>query len=370
MAEPSPANEPNRPARAVDRRDGERARRPVVGLVAHDPGVPSFRLRMLPLRAALERDGVDGRVVALGRGTEWLRVLRLAREWRRCDLLVFQQVKLLAGERAFVRQRCPSWVLDVDDAIMFARPRRPGDPPSQAWWRRRRFDRMAAASRVVVAGSESLTRALGPGIERAIVLPSPVDLAAHPVAPLPDRRPVRLGWIGLASNLLYLESLAPALRRLSAEGVAFELRVVSSRPAELPGVPAVFVPWSVLGEGAALADCDVGLAPLADDAWTRGKAGFRCIQYAAAGLPTVASPVGANREVVVEGETGTFAGTPEEWLAALRRLAADHALRVRLGHAARARAARYDVGAFVSRYLEALRPLLAEAMPGVETLRN
>ena len=327
-----------------------RGRNPVVGLVTHDPAMPSFRLRMAGLRQLMERGGLEARTVDLGRGREWLRVIRLAAGLRSCDLLIFQQVKLLAGERAFVERLCGSWILDVDDAVMFRRPRRTGEAPSQAGWRRRRFRRMAARCRLVVAGSRSLAGMIETAT-RIEVVHTPVDLAAYPTAPLPPRDRVRFGWIGLASNMCYLESLAPVLRRLRADGIDFELRVISDRLPEMTGVECVRVPWSVAGEGPALADCDVGLAPLADDLWTRGKSGYRCIQYAAAGLPAVASPVGANHEVVLDGTTGVLAGSHDEWHSALLRLCSDASLRQRLGTAARLTASRFDLSDYGRRYV-------------------
>ncbi len=342
-------------------------RRPVVSLVAHDPAVPSFRLRMAALRPHLEAGGLDARVIALGRGREWLRVLRLASAWRASDALVFQQVKLLAGERAFVGRLCSTWVLDVDDAIMFRRPRKPGDDTSTAKWRQRRFRSMAARCRLVVAGSQSLAEIIGDAAGRLAVLPTPVDLASYPVAPLPARERVRLAWIGLGSNLRYLQELAPVFERLSADGVAFEVRVLSDTLPEFPVGRCTLIPWSEATEGEALADCDIGVAPLADDSWTRGKAGYRCIQYAAAGLPTVASPVGGQREVVRDGDTGVWATAPEAWLDALRRLCGDVEVRRRMGAAARAGASRYDLSLFGTSYLDLLRPRAGVAGVVIET---
>ena len=331
---------------------------PVVGLVTQDPAMPSFRLRFAALRPYLAAAGFATRVVALGRGREWLRVWRVAAAWRASDALLFQQVKLLAGERAFVARACDRWVLDVDDAIMFRRPRREGDPGSTARWRQRRFHAMARRCRAVVAGSRSLAEVIGDAGGPVTVLPTPVDLAAYPQASLPERGTVRLAWIGLGSNLLYLERLAPVFARLRAGGTAFEVRVISDRLPEMPDVRCTLAPWSEATEGRDLAECDVGLAPLADDHWTRGKAGYRCIQYAAAGLPVVAAPVGGQREIVGDGETGLWAGDPEAWLGALRRLCGEPALRRRLGTAARAAAARYDLPVFAGRYLELLRRLV------------
>ncbi|MBZ5588147.1 MAG: glycosyltransferase [Acidobacteriia bacterium] len=341
----------------------ECGRRPVVGLVSYDSSVPSFRLRMAALRPPLERSGIDVCIIDLGRGREWRRVIERAEELRSCDLLIFQQVKLLGGERALVGRCCGIWVLDVDDAIMFRRPRQPGEAPSQARWRQRRFRRMAERCRLVVAGSGSLAGLIGTAAPRLEVLFTPVDLSAYPVAELPPRDRVRLAWIGLGSNLCYLEGLAPALRRLRSEGVDFELHVISDRLPDMEGVPCVRVPWSESREGAALADCDVGLAPITDDVWTRGKAGYRCIQYAAAGLPTVASPVGANREVVIDGETGLWASTDEEWSSALRRLCGDAGLRKRMGTAARTACRRFELSEYGRRYVELVTELLSRREP-------
>ncbi len=328
-----------------------------MSLVGHDIAMPSFRLRMAALRPLLEANGLDTRVVAIGRGREWFRVLRLTGAWRASDVLVFQQVKLLAGERAYVERFCSRWVLDVDDAIMFRRPRRPGDHAATAMWRQRRFRGMVGLCRLVVAGSQSLAGIIGDAAGRLTVLPTPVDLYTYPVARLPERNHVRLAWIGLASNLRYLRELTPVLERLRADGVKFEVRVISDLLPDLRGVPCTLIPWSEAMEGEALAECDIGLAPLPDDAWTRGKAGYRCIQYAAAGLPTVASPVGAQREVVRDCDTGRWARTPEAWEKALRRLCDDVGLRRRMGAAARAAATRYDLSLFGTSYLDLLRPL-------------
>jgi glycosyltransferase involved in cell wall biosynthesis len=333
--------------------------RPVIGLVSVNPALPSFRLRLTPLVPHLERLGLIAEVHAL-HGPEWWRVWRLARTWRASNLLVFSKLKLLTGELGFVARRCPHWVLDVDDAIMFRKPPRHGDPPDQARWRQRRFRRMARRCELVVAASQSLASTVtldGPRIE---VLPTPVELSRYPQATLAGDGPLKLAWIGVGANLRYLMDLGSAFQQLQHDGLAFELRVISDRPPNIPGVPCQLVRWSERTEGRDLAACDVGLAPLPDDAWTRGKGAYRCIQYAAAGLPTVASPVGANREVVVPGETGFWATTPAEWRDALLQLARDPELRRRQGVAARERASRYDGAVVLARYADLLLQLASE----------
>lgn len=348
---------PHPPALGLSPAAGGRS--PIIALVGTNPMAPSFRLRLAPLVQYLERLGLDARVRAL-RGPEWWRVWRLARAWRESDLLVFSKIKLLAGERAFVAGLCPTWVLDVDDAIMFRKPPRHGDSPDKAWWRRHRFRQMVKRCGLVVAASRSLASTIEGDGTRVETLPTSVSLASHPQAALAGDGPLKLAWIGLGANLRYLADLAPVFRELVKDGLAFELHVISDRMPHMSAVPCRLVRWSEETEGAALAACDVGLAPLTDDAWTRGKGGYRSIQYAAAGLPSVASPVGANCEVVSAGETGLFATTPHQWRAALKTLGSDGNLRRRLGAAARQRARVYDRAVIVPRYADLILKLLQD----------
>ena len=237
------------------------------------------------------------------------------------------------GER--LRAAAARLVYDFDDAMPFREPRRE-DPFSTA--RGNRFLRNCAESDAVIAGSEELAglaRECGP---RALfVAPTPVDPAAYGPAPSPRAagEPLRFGWIGSRATLFYLEALAEPLRAASAALPGAVLRVVADGAPSLPGVVVEPVPWSGEGEAEALRGMDVGLMPLTDDPWSHGKCGFKLLQYAATGIPSVASPVGANRAILEEGRTGLLASTPTEWEAAMVRLGRDGELRARLGVAAR-----------------------------------
>ena len=115
------------------------------------------------------------------------------------------------------------------------------------------------------------------------------------------------------------------------------------------------MPCSLQTEAAELARCDVGIMPLPDAPWERGKCGYKLIQYMASGLPVVASPIGANREIVIPGETGFLAAGSEEWAEGLSRLFDDPGLRARMGAAGRAGAERlYSVGATAPRLAQLL----------------
>ena len=150
-----------------------------------------------------------------------------------------------------------------------------------------------------------------------------------------DDRP-RIVWIGSPSTTQYLSMLAQPLARL-AQDQPFVLRVIGASTLRMPGVDVEMMDWSERTESTAINTCDIGVMPLAETHWEQGKCAYKLIQYMACALPTVASPVGANFDVTLEGETGYFARTDDDWIARLGALLRDPLLRSKLGNAGRAR---------------------------------
>jgi glycosyltransferase involved in cell wall biosynthesis len=180
-----------------------------------------------------------------------------------------------------------------------------------------------------------------------------------------SRSPVVLGWVGNRFQLPRLLALAPALRRL-AESREILLRVVSSEPLEIPGVPVECRthPWSPQSDREDFADLDIGLLPLDDTSYDRGKSPLKLLQYAAAGLPIVASPVAIDLSIVQPGIAFLPATSEEEWFDALIKLVDDVETRQRLGGSAREAIRRhYSYAAFAQQFLDAVRTAAALA-PG------
>jgi glycosyltransferase involved in cell wall biosynthesis len=226
---------------------------------------------------------------------------------------------------------------DVDDAVMYHAGR-------VGWWSQfrttRRFHATAAIVDRVVAGNEYLAdifRARGCTV---IVLPTVVDPARYQVKQHAATESPRLVWIGSRSTLPYLREHLAALESAARNVPGLKLVTIADQTIENGSIPVEHVPWSAETEAAALVRGDIGIAPTPNDRWTLGKCGFKIVQYMAAGLPVVASPVGANAEIVREGETGFLPARMEDWPDAITRLARDPELRARLGQAGRERVER------------------------------
>jgi glycosyltransferase involved in cell wall biosynthesis len=124
------------------------------------------------------------------------------------------------------------------------------------------------------------------------------------------------------------------LRRLKSRRDV-ELRVISNREPVLPGIDYVWRTWSADSEVEELSHFDVGMMPMPDDEWAKGKCALKALQYMAMGVPTICSAVGANCEVIRHGENGLLAKSEQEWIANLESLIDDAALRGRLGREGR-----------------------------------
>lgn len=232
------------------------------------------------------------------------------------------------------------YVLDFDDAIFHNY-----DLHRSAWARYiygRRIDRLMRRAQLVVTGNNYLTdRATAAGAKNVVEIPTVVDLARYPAKEnyaLLDKPCIV--WIGSPSTAQYLIDLAEPLGAL-AQRHPFTLRVIGAGAVTLPGVDVEVVAWSADTEAAEIAKGDIGIMPLRNTPWELGKCAYKLIQYMACGLPAVASPIGANREVVLDGETGYFADTAAMWIEKIELLLRNVTLRQRFGQSGRARVEAY-----------------------------
>jgi len=191
----------------------------------------------------------------------------------------------------------------------------------------------------------------------SILLPTVVDTDAYVPAPRAREGPVTIGWIGSPSTWQYVRPLLPLLKQL-CEGERARLLVVGAGTAAASDRFAgmELEQWSEAGEIASVQAMDIGIMPLPDEPWARGKSGYKLVQYMACGLPVVASPVGVNTSIVRDGGTGFLASSPEEWRSRLEALIADPDARQQMGAAGRQRAVEaYSLRSQAPRLIEVLR---------------
>jgi hypothetical protein len=198
----------------------------------------------------------------------------------------------------------------------------------------------------------------------AVVVPTVVD--THVYRPkegeFTDSGPVVVGWIGSASTWSYVTPLVPILRDLTArKAIAVRAIGVGARSKSIDEF--TFVDWALETEVEEIHRFDVGIMPLTDDPWSRGKCGYKLVQYMACGLPVVAAPVGVNTEMVRHGENGFLASTEREWREALEGLVRDRDLRRHMGAAGRERALReYSLISQAPRVADIMRTAAQSAM--------
>jgi glycosyltransferase involved in cell wall biosynthesis len=202
-----------------------------------------------------------------------------------------------------------------------------------------KIDHVMRGAALVIVGSEYLgEHARRAGARRVEQLPTVIDLSRYQVATAAGGGPYTIGWIGSPLTAPYLQLVRDALAELCSNG-AVRVTLVGAGPLTLGPVPIEARPWSEATEVAELQRFAVGIMPLPDGPWERGKCGYKLIQYMACGRAVVASPVGANAQIVEHGVNGLLANTSADWVSALRALR-DPALRVRMGAAGRAKVER------------------------------
>jgi hypothetical protein len=299
---------------------------------------PSFRFRVVSLLPFFQSNGHNCHTALLPRNL--LNRYRFYRRLKNYDVVLFQQRLLSRIELAWVRRYAVTLVYDVDDAVMF------GSGGNRDSRRRKRFDAMSRTADLVICGNEYLFEKAQRSAARAVVIPTCVDTNLfHPrlrpaASPHSDEQRLTVGWTGSTSTNAYLNSLFPVLAQL---GRNVGVKVISDSTdgldlERLGSVPFQFVRWSPEREAAETATFDIGVMPLPDNRWTRGKCGCKVLQYMALGIPAVCDPVGVNREIVQHGQSGCFADSPESWLGVLRELLGNQEKRESLGRAGRERA--------------------------------
>lgn len=294
---------------------------------------PSFRFRVEQFLPHFEAAGHQCEVAFLP-GSNWAR-LKLYRSFSNYDVVVIQKRLLSSWELAVARRFAQRIVYDFDDAIMFDGSGRDDGR------RQKRFRKMIVQTDHVIAGNSYLAKQALKYSAAVTVIPTCLNtdlFIPREKQTQANNKDLTIGWTGSRSTTRYLNDVLPVLAEF---GDSIQLKIIADSIDDvdlslLKDVQHEFIRWSPENEISEAATFDIGLMPLPDDPWTRGKCGFKALQYLALGIPAVCSPVGVNTEIVRHGETGLLADRSTEWKSALSQLIESSELRQQLGKQGRA----------------------------------
>jgi len=307
-------------------------------ILTNNPERSSFRQRVEAYLEAMAKEGIETAVVRVPRSFfgRW-RVYSQAREF---DGVLLHKKGLHLLDARLLRKSARKIIFAYDDAVWLDHKR----PNHRSRSRLIPWRRSVRIADTVIVGSQYLAqfgRVLSAHVR---VIPIGLRVEDYTCAmPKPADRKVRLVWIGSEATLTYLRELKATLEELGKRYPNLVLRQIGDAFFDLDSMPVEKLKWLAARRGEYLAACDIGLAPLPDNPFTRGKCSFKVLEYAAAGLPVVASPVGTNSEYIVHGQTGFLASRHEDWLSKVGELIREESLRQRMGAAAQTHAAQYDI---------------------------
>jgi glycosyltransferase involved in cell wall biosynthesis len=330
----------------------------VIGTSASGPHDPSFRIRVALPGRALAAHGITieelplfsaeqtrkfRRARPIVKATIIAQARRRLRQELRAEaregstVLIQRRVDLapsLALERVATRDR--RLIYDVDDAVWLSGRQTGGHYLSFLKAAARKTRWLANRAEHIVAGSEILAEHLAPHNDAITVVPSLVDPATYAIRHHEQKSVLTLGWIGSPTTARYLSQIGPILDRFAQQSTRpVRLLIVGGEAPHLNNVEVQERTWSPESERMALAEIDIGLMPLEDTPWSRGKCAYKALLYMVCGIPPLVSDVGVSAAVVADA--GCVATDDAHWLEGLHALADDASLRARLGAVGRRR---------------------------------
>ncbi len=351
--------------------------------VHHRPGrSPGQRFRCEQYLPALREAGFDIRWHALlnekddrifyGRGRyaakallvlrKFFQRLRELRQVQPGDIAFVYREAFMLGNTFFERRlkkRGARLVFDFDDAIWLMEVSE-GNRKLSFLKNPGKTAEICRLSDLVITGNDFLAAYARQHARHVAVIPTSIDTEYHrPQAAAGNGDVICIGWTGSESTVKHFETLLPVLRKLKGKyGGRISFKLISNSREFYPEIGLESTAWSLEREVEELAGIDIGIMPLPDDEWSRGKCGFKLLQYMALGLPVLASPVGVNTAIVEEGVNGFLAAGEEEWIEKLSLLIEDAELREKMGARGREKISReYSMQSLKERYVSLFREI-------------
>jgi glycosyltransferase involved in cell wall biosynthesis len=312
--------------------------------------LPSARLRIFDMVPYVEKYGMFIHAVGFSKGISRLFQIFSIRKY---DLVIIQKKTSLNKVELFlIRKFSKKIIYDFDDATMFHELEH-GKPLIGKNFKK--FLNTINIADAVVAGNDFLGSFCKSNVANIYKLPTPVNTKEYFPLKKKNKNIVSLGWIGVPGSMGHLIKLLPLLKKIAIK-FPIELIIISKKDLNCIGLKIRNIKWELNRENEFLNLIDIGLMPLDNSIWTNGKGGYKLIQYAAVGIPSLGSAVGINKEIIIHQKTGYLANSPEEWTAYLELLISNVSLRKKLGDAARSHIVKkYSLRAYAKNYAMAIK---------------
>lgn len=304
---------------------------------------PASRYRVKQYIPFLRQQGVKVKLTLFPKSIfEWA---RFTKRLRGVDIVFAQKKKINNFWMQRIKKSGAKVVYDVDDAVMFnsSRHESPDSP-----MRMRKYKKMVERCDGIITGNSYLKSLTEKYNSKIWVLSLSMDMSKYPVKEYKSdneicsvcqkekiKDKIVLGWIGGAKSLFFVNNIMPTLEEVAMRHKNLVLKIVCSKFPESSKIEIIKKEWREEDEGQDVRSFDIGLAMLTDDPWSKGKCGTKLLQCMAAGVPSIASPVGVHNEIIDEGINGFLARNRDEWFEKISILVKNAALRKSIGLAGR-----------------------------------
>ncbi|MBN2588500.1 MAG: glycosyltransferase [Sedimentisphaerales bacterium] len=307
-------------------------------IIISNPTRASYRQRIKVYLDIMRSNGVVAHVEKLPRNP--LQRKELFKKALDYDCVLLHKKALNYLNAIWLKRYSKIIIYDFDDAIMFNAEQ----PEKYDRKRQNAFKRIAEMSNMIIAGCPYLAEQAKVFNKNVYVLPTGLNTKIfNEEYSITKDDKIRLVWIGSKSTVRYLKEIKPALEEIGSRFNNVVLRIICDTFIDLENMPVEKKEWSLETQVPDLLSSDIGLAPLTDNIFTRGKCGFKILQYASAGLPVVTTPIGVNADYVRDNISGFHATSISEWIEKTSILIKDSELRKKMGQAGKEDVAKYDL---------------------------
>lgn len=318
-------------------------------VISNNPSRASYRQRINEFLPYLHKAGIQTQVRRLPGNTliRW----KLFYSARKFEAVFLHKKCLNYFDAKILRFFSRIIIYDFDDAIMYS----PTKPENDNTSHFRLFRRTAKIADVMIAGNEYLAEHARQYCRKVYLLPTGLDTKAFDkIKNRPDNK-IRLVWIGSKATLKYLQGIKDALEEVRKENSHVVLRIIADEFFDMDYMTVEKHKWSLDSQYSDLLECDIGLSPLPNNRFTRGKCGFKILQYFAAALPVIVSPVSVNGDFIRKSGAGVVAATSEQWKEEIIKMVQDADLREKMGRNGSQFVQQYDLEVLGKRFCEIIK---------------